>query len=103
MNKAAVVVILLVAITVAGYSMLQTAGSRNALPSFVAAQQTEVACGACGYVWDTTEEEDGPEFNIEIIVTDKQGNRGMDLIVVLVDNTPPEITSLSPEKSPGSI
>ncbi|MCK4614797.1 MAG: hypothetical protein KAU14_08335, partial [Thermoplasmata archaeon] len=48
------------------------------------------------YEWDTTKEDDGPEYRIEVIATDNTGSNGSDEITVLVDNTPPEITGISP-------
>lgn len=51
---------------------------------------------ATSYQWDTTREEDGPEYTIEVIVRDSVGNEDNDTIIVQVDNTPPEIRGISP-------
>ena len=54
MNKAAVVVILLVVITVACFSVVDTATAGGRLPPAVAAQKRTLVCGSCGYVLETT-------------------------------------------------
>jgi len=46
--------------------------------------------------WDTTGVEDGPEYDIEVTARDRAGNEGQGVITVLVDNTPPEVTDISP-------
>jgi len=48
------------------------------------------------YRWDTTKEEDGPEYNIEVEVADKAGNVVNVTKTVLVDNTPPEVDFTKP-------
>ncbi len=48
------------------------------------------------YLWDTRQEDDGPEYNIEVIAMDKAGNRANVTKTVLVDNTPPEPDFTSP-------
>jgi len=48
------------------------------------------------YRWDTTNEDDGPEYGIEIEVADKAGNIVNVTKTVLVDNTPPEVDFSNP-------
>jgi hypothetical protein len=48
------------------------------------------------YSWDTTGEEDGPEYNVEVVVRDGAGNEDNDTIILQVDNTPPEFQGMSP-------
>ena len=49
------------------------------------------------YRWDTRSEEDGPGYEIEVVVRDKAGNENSTVRVVMVDNTPPEIGFINPK------
>ncbi len=57
----------------------------------------EVANGtATGYDWDTTLEEDGPEYLLEVRAADEMGHVTCSNLTVFVDNTPPELTITNP-------
>jgi len=72
-------------------------GSEIETIEFRIKNQTVQKGSETSYQWDTTKEEDGPEYTIEVIVTDGAGNKDNDTMIVQVDNTPPEIRGMEPE------